>query len=78
MSCNRTTCVRAALAVGLLFVPFAAARAAAQDINLEAVRASKRLEAVRVAEPITVDGVLDEPAWQLAEPDAASPFMGQL
>ena len=68
MCCRRTTCVHAALVVGLLFVPFAAARAAAQDFNLEAVRASKRLEAVRVAEPITVDGVLDEPAWQLAEP----------
>ena len=65
----------AALAVGFLFVALAGARAAAQDIDLEAVRASKRLEAVRVTEPIAVDGILDEPAWQLAEP--AGDFLQQ-
>ena len=72
---SRTTCVHAALAVAYLFVELGGARATAQEFDVEAVRASKRLEAVRVAEPITVDGVLDERAWQLAEP--ASDFLQQ-
>jgi len=42
--------------------------AAAQDFDLGAVRASKRLIAVRIAEPIRVDGQLDEAAWRRAEP----------
>ena len=46
---RRTTCVHAALAA-CLFVELGGACAAAQDFDIEAVRASKRLEAVRVAE----------------------------
>jgi hypothetical protein len=42
--------------------------ASPQAFDLEAVRASKRVAAVRVAEPIVVDGVLDEAAWALAQP----------
>jgi hypothetical protein len=42
--------------------------AAAQAIDLEAVRASKRAVAVRTTDPIVIDGVLDEPAWALAQP----------
>ena len=42
--------------------------ASPQVIDLEAVRASKRVAAVRTADPIVVDGVLDEAAWALAEP----------
>lgn len=44
------------------------ALASPQDIDLDAVRASKRAAAVRIAEPIVVDGVLDEAAWALADP----------
>ena len=39
-----------------------------QDFDVEAVRATKRVAAVRIAEPIVIDGVLDEAAWSLAEP----------
>ena len=42
--------------------------AAPQDFDVEAVRATKRVAAVRIAEPIVIDGVLDEAAWSLAEP----------
>ena len=51
-----------------LALPLAAAAAPPQDIDLEAIRASKRVVAVRISEPIVVDGTLDEPAWALAEP----------
>jgi uncharacterized protein DUF5916/cellulose/xylan binding protein with CBM9 domain len=51
-------------AVGL---PLTAA-ASPQDFDLETVRASKRVAAVRISEPIVVDGTLDEAAWALAEP----------
>ena len=44
------------------------AAASPQDFDLDAVRASKRVAAVRIAEPIVVDGVLDEAAWAAAEP----------
>ena len=50
-----------------LVLPLTAA-AAPQDFDVEAVRASKRVAAVRTTEPIVVDGVLDEAAWSLAEP----------
>ena len=45
-----------------------AALASPQKIDLEAVRATKRAVAVRIAKPIVVDGSLDEEAWALAEP----------
>src|SRR5687768_13826598 len=51
------------------------ASAAPQDIDLEAVRATKRVAAVRVTEPIAVDGVLDEASWAMAE--AAEGFYQQ-
>ena len=50
-----------------LGLPLTAA-AAPQDFDVEAVRATKRVAAVRIAEPIVIDGVLDEAAWALAEP----------
>ena len=37
-------------------------------IDLDAVRAAKRVTAVRVSEPIAIDGHLDEPAWDQTEP----------
>ena len=46
----------------------APAIAAGQDVDLDAVRATKRVAAVRTSDPIVVDGVLDEPAWQTAQP----------
>jgi hypothetical protein len=52
---------------GVLGLPLSAA-ASPQDFDLEAVRASKRISAVRITEPIVVDGVLDEAAWALAQP----------
>lgn len=43
-------------------------RGAALGFDLERVRATKRVTAVRVSEPIRLDGVLDDAAWRLAEP----------
>jgi hypothetical protein len=47
-----------------------AADASASDrpVDIEAIRAAKRAQALRVTEPIRLDGVLDEPAWERAEP----------
>ena len=59
--------LRALYLTWALVLPLTAA-AAPQDFDVEAVRASKRVAAVRTAEPIVVDGVLDEAAWSLAEP----------
>jgi len=50
-----------------LALPLTAA-ASQQDFDLEAVRATKQVAAIRIAEPIAIDGALDEPAWALAEP----------
>jgi hypothetical protein len=36
--------------------------------DLDAIRAAKRVTAVRIAEPIRIDGVLDDAAWELAAP----------
>ena len=36
--------------------------------DIDAIRAAKRVQAVRTDQPIRLDGVLDEPAWELAEP----------
>jgi hypothetical protein len=59
----RSICVSCALAL-----PLAATAAQPQDLDLEAIRASKRMTAVRISEPIVVDGTLDEAAWAMAEP----------
>jgi hypothetical protein len=39
-----------------------------QTPDLEGIRATKRVVAVRISEPIVVDGTLDEAAWARAEP----------
>ena len=59
--------LRALYLTWALVLPLTAA-AAPQGFDVEAVRASKRVAAVRTTEPIVVDGVLDEAAWSLAEP----------
>jgi hypothetical protein len=41
---------------------------AGQDFDQAAVRATKRATAVRLTEPIVVDGLLDDAAWKLAAP----------
>jgi hypothetical protein len=51
-------------------LPLTAAGAASQDFDVQAVRATKRVAAVRVSEPIVLDGTLDEAAWALAQPAA--------
>jgi hypothetical protein len=51
-----------------LALTLTATAAAPQGLDLEAVRATKRVVAVRITEPIVVDGTLDEAAWALAEP----------
>ena len=55
--------VLCALALTLTATP-----AAPQEVDVEAVRATKRVTAVRISEPIVIDGTLDEAAWALAEP----------
>ena len=62
--------------LSLYLLAAAPARVAAQEVDLDAVRASKRATAVRTADPIVVDGLLDEPAWQTAQP--ASGFYQQV
>lgn len=52
--------------VGVVLAAFAPVAAAAPAVDLVAIRASKRVTAAKIAEPIVVDGVLDEPAWQQA------------
>lgn len=53
------------LAATLLSGSLAHVRASAQ-VDFAAVRASKQLEALRIDEPIVIDGRLDEPAWERA------------
>jgi len=49
---------------------FSADALAAQQLGdeMEAVRASKRIAAVRISEPVRIDGVLNEAVWDLAPP----------
>ena len=49
-------------------LPLTATAAPPQDLDVEAIRATKRVVAVRISEPIVVDGTLDEPAWAQADP----------
>ena len=51
-----------------LGLPLTATAAPPQDFDREAIRSSKRVTAVRISEPIVVDGTLDEAAWALAGP----------
>ena len=53
----------------------AAASGANAQTDADAIRSSKRLTAVRINEPIVVDGRLTEPAWALA--DVGSGFYQQ-
>ena len=55
------------MATGVAGVLVSAA-ASAQTLDVQAVRATKRVAAVRTAEPIVVDGKLDEVTWAMAEP----------
>jgi len=58
--------MRLASAVVVLFVTTHAS--AAPPADLDAIRAAKRVEAVRITTPIVIDGVLDDEAWTLATP----------
>jgi Carbohydrate family 9 binding domain-like len=50
----------------LILVRVDAGASARQD--LDKIRSAKRVEAVRVDQPIRLDGVLDEPVWERATP----------
>jgi hypothetical protein len=63
-----------ALAVSLCLL-FASDASAQAQTDQNAVRATKRLQALRIDEPITLDGEFDEPAWSRAE--AARDFTQQ-
>jgi hypothetical protein len=52
-----------ALAIAFVLVGASAAHA---QIDYAAIRATKQLEAIRINEPIELDGRLDEPAWARA------------
>ena len=47
---------------------FPQSRAPAVEIDYEAIRLGKIVTAVRISERISLDGRLDEPAWELASP----------
>jgi hypothetical protein len=56
------------LSVGLIPVLIlACAQSAFAQTDLAAIRATKSLQALRIDEPIAIDGRLDEPAWARAE-----------
>ena len=50
----------------LILVRVDAGASARQD--LDKIRSAKRVEAVRVDQPIRLDGMLDEPVWERATP----------
>ena len=52
----------------LLFTPVVAFSQSPEAIDFEAIRKTKVMTAVRISEPITIDGKLDEAAWQKAIP----------
>jgi hypothetical protein len=60
----------------LLFAIPAVALAQAVEIDHDAIRASRIVNAVRIAEAITLDGRLDEPVWMQAPP--ADDFLQKL
>src|SRR5687768_1321096 len=45
----------------------ASVSAASAQTDQDAIRAGKRLQPLRITEPIVIDGRLTEPAWSLAE-----------
>ena len=54
------------LLIGL--VPAALAHAQSVEIDHEAIRATRVVTAIKISEPITIDGRLDEPIWTQAPP----------
>src|SRR3954468_20724590 len=60
----------------ILFLFASPAFSQIQEANLEAIRATKIVTAVRISEHITLDGRLEEQAWQLAT--AAKDFSQRL
>lgn len=67
--------MRSVLGLVVLLLLWADASSAQNDVDLDAIRVSKRIQAVRIHQPIRLDGVLDEPAWELAP--VASDFYQQ-
>ena len=68
-----------ALALSVLLVLFSSSPLDAQQEtarSMDDIRAAKRVTALRISEPIQVDGILDEPAWTRADP--AQEFYQQL
>jgi hypothetical protein len=57
-----------ALCLCALLIAASPAAASSARPDIDAIRAAKRAEAVRTGQPIVVDGILDEPAWELAGP----------
>src|SRR3982751_4683878 len=49
-------------------IVFSCPAAAQNAADLEAIRASKRISAVRITQPIVIDGALDDAAWATAQP----------
>jgi len=69
MGYHRLSMCRWVRMLGVGIVAAASSRVAtAQTIPFKTLRATKRVQAVRISEPITVDGLLDEGAWDRAEP----------
>ena len=61
----RTPPVRAlALFLSSVTWPVGAVAQSGESVNLEAIRSTKRVSAVRIAEAIRLDGILDDPVWQ--------------
>jgi hypothetical protein len=57
-----------AFVVGHLLPAASQAGQVPEAFDLQAVRAARRIAAVRIAEAIRIDGILDESAWELARP----------
>lgn len=62
-----------AVAAGILLQAAASAAQSSADapgarLDIDVVRASKRVAAVRIDQPVRLDGILDDEAWRLAEP----------
>jgi hypothetical protein len=60
-------CLKSLCAVLVVFVSPAFSQI--QEADLEAIRATKIVTALRITENITLDGRLEERAWELAAPD---------
>jgi hypothetical protein len=65
MGCSRTV-ARASATLVLVCMGGLPCASAADGIDFAAIRAKKVIQAIRIDEPIVVDGRLDEPAWARA------------